>query len=184
MVLVDKDIIQRNQEIFINGYNQKNVQSISYDIHVKEIITDDTNVEEYDLNPQQAIMVRCIEEISVPMDLMIKIENKNSLIRNGISIVAPVYNPGHRTPIYIRVENISSNIFKITKDMPIAQLIFIKLSSKPDITYDQQGNASFNEEWKYKGLSKTTMKKEHAKLKKQKKSWTIKNLQYIQIFLQ
>ena len=23
MVLVDKDIIQRNQEIFINGYNQK-----------------------------------------------------------------------------------------------------------------------------------------------------------------
>ena len=39
-------------------------------------------------------MVRCIEEISVPMDLMIKIENKNSLIRNGISIVAPVYNPG------------------------------------------------------------------------------------------
>ena len=57
MVLVDKDIIQRNQEIFINGYNQKNVQSISYDIHVKEIITDDTNVEEYDLNPQQAIMV-------------------------------------------------------------------------------------------------------------------------------
>lgn len=41
-----------------------------------------------------------------------------------------------------------------TKDMPIAQLIFIKLSSKPDITYDQQGNASFNEEWKYKGLSK------------------------------
>ena len=38
--------------------------------------------------------------------------------------------------------------------MPIAQLIFIKLSSKPDITYDQQGNASFNEEWKYKGLSK------------------------------
>lgn len=52
MVLVDKDIIQRNQEIFINGYNQKNVQSISYDIHVKEIITDDTNVEEYDLNPQ------------------------------------------------------------------------------------------------------------------------------------
>ena len=41
MVLVDKDIIQRNQEIFINGYNQKNVQSISYDIHVKEIITDE-----------------------------------------------------------------------------------------------------------------------------------------------
>ena len=51
MVLVDKDIIQRNQEIFINGYNQKMFNLISYDIHVKEIITDDTNVEEYDLKP-------------------------------------------------------------------------------------------------------------------------------------
>lgn len=73
-----------------------------------------------------------------------------------------------------------------TKDMPIAQLIFIKLSSKPDITYDQQGNASFNEEWKYKGLSKYKDYYEERthKVEKAKKSWTIKNLQYKQIFLQ
>ena len=96
----------------------------------KRIITDDTNVEEYDLNPQQAIMVRCIEEISVPMDLMIKIENKNSLIRNGISIVAPVYNPGHRTPIYIRVENISSNIFKNYKRYAYCSTNFYKIIFK------------------------------------------------------
>ena len=51
-----------------------------------------------------------------------------------------------------------------TKDMPIAQLIFIKLSSKPDITYDQQGNASFNEEWKYKDYyEERTHKVEKAK---------------------
>ncbi|WP_238703778.1 hypothetical protein [Catenibacterium mitsuokai] len=78
---------------------------------------------------------------------------KNSLIRQGITIVSPVYNPGHRTPIYIRVENISPNIFKISKNLSIAQLVFEQLSSKPNHSYDQQVNASFNDEWKYRGLS-------------------------------
>ena len=39
-------------------------------------------------------------------DLLIRVENKNSLIRKGITIVSPVYNPGHKTPIYIRVVSI------------------------------------------------------------------------------
>ena len=114
MILVDKDIIERSKEIFINGYDEENVKPISYDIHIAEIITEHGNVAEYDLKPQQAIMVKCIEEISVPTDLLIRVENKNSLIRKGITVVSPVYNPGHKTPIYIRVENISPDIFKIS----------------------------------------------------------------------
>ena len=153
MILVDKDIIERSKEIFINGYDEENVKPISYDIHIAEVITEHGNVAEYDLKPQQAIMVKCIEEISVPTDLLIRVENKNSLIRKGITVVSPVYNPGHRTPIYIRVENISSDIFKISKNLSIAQLIFEQLSSKPNHSYDQQVNASFNNEWKYRGLS-------------------------------
>lgn len=153
MILVDKDIIERSKEIFISGYNEEFVKPISYDIHIKEIITDNGNVDEYNLEPQQAIMVKCVEEISVPTDLLIRVENKNSLIRQGITIVSPVYNPGHRTPIYIRVENISPNIFKISKNLSIAQLVFEQLSSKPNHPYDQQVNASFNDEWKYRGLS-------------------------------
>lgn len=153
MILVDKDIIERSKEIFISGYNEEFVKPISYDIHIKEIIADNGNVDEYNLEPQQAIMVKCVEEISVPTDLLIRVENKNSLIRQGITIVSPVYNPGHRTPIYIRVENISPNIFKISKNLSIAQLVFEQLSSKPNHSYDQQVNASFNDEWKYRGLS-------------------------------
>lgn len=98
-------------------------------------------------------MVKCIEEISVPADLLIRVENKNSLIRKGITIVSPVYNPGHKTPVYIRVDNISHDTFRISKNLCIAQMVFEQLSSKPIHAYDQQVNASFNNEWQYKGLS-------------------------------
>ena len=49
MILVDKDIIERSKEIFINGYDEENVKGISYDIHISEIITEHGNVDEYDL---------------------------------------------------------------------------------------------------------------------------------------
>lgn len=71
MILVDKDIIERSKEIFINGYDEENVKPISYDIHIAEVITEHGNVDEYDLKPKEAIMVKCIEEINVPTDLLI-----------------------------------------------------------------------------------------------------------------
>ena len=52
MILVDKDIIERSKEIFISGYNEEFVKPISYDIHIKEIITDNGNVDEYNRKRQ------------------------------------------------------------------------------------------------------------------------------------
>ena len=46
MILVDKDIIDRSKEIFINGYDEENVKPISYDIHIAEVITEHGNVDE------------------------------------------------------------------------------------------------------------------------------------------
>ena len=76
------------------------------------------------------------------------------MIRLGLSVTSPIYNPGHETPIYIRVENVSGNIITIEKDMTIAQMIFEQLSSIPTVTYNIKENASFNNENKYRGLGK------------------------------
>lgn len=147
------------------------MQPISYDIHIDEIIGEDKNVLSYDLEPREIIMVRCKEEIAVPNDLAIRIENKNSLIRLGLSITSPIYNPGHETPIYIRVENVSGNIITIEHEMAIAQMIFEKLSDIPMTTYNKKINASFNNEDKYRGLGKykDTLDKRTQKIKKVKK---------------
>ena len=34
MILVDKDIKRRKDEIFIENYNEESVKPISYDIHI------------------------------------------------------------------------------------------------------------------------------------------------------
>ena len=152
MILVDKDIRSRSSEIFVSHFDDRNVQPISYDIHIDEIIGESDNYQTYDLKPHEATMVRCQECIHVPNDLIIRKENKNSLIRLGLTVTSPVYNPGHQTPIYIRVENVSSNIITVEKNMAIAQMMFEQLSSSPELTYDKKIDASFNNEDKYRHL--------------------------------
>lgn len=168
MILVDKEIRARSLDIFKKNYDPKHVQPISYDIYIDEIISEKNNVASFLLEPHETIMVRCKEEIHVPDDLIIRIENKNSLIRLGLTIVAPVYNPGHVTPIYLRVENISSNIITLEHDMVIAQMLFEKLSNIPEITYNKKTDASFNNEDKYRGLGKYDhiLKSKMQKIKK------------------
>ena len=69
-----------------------------------------------------------------------------------MTVTSPVYNPGHQTPIYIRVENVSSNIITVEKNMAIAQMMFEQVSSSPELTYDKKIDASFNNEDKYRHL--------------------------------
>ena len=156
MILVDKDIIARSEEIFKQNFDKKFVQPISYDIHIDEIICENKNVSSFQLEMHDVVMIRCKEVICVPNDLIVRIENKNSLIRLGLTITSPIYNPGHETPIYIRVENISNNIIKIEQNMTIAQMIFEQLSQAPDIPYNKKNDASFNNETVYRYLGKYT----------------------------
>ena len=41
MILVDKSIKERSGEIFCEGYAEKYVNAISYDLHIKGVICDD-----------------------------------------------------------------------------------------------------------------------------------------------
>lgn len=156
MILTDKEIRKRSKEIFRQNFCEKHVQSVSYDIHIDSVILQDgKNVSSYRLSPQESVMIKCLEYISVPHDLAIKIENRNSLIRLGLKIIAPVYQPGHSTPIYLRIQNVTADsVIEIEREMNIAQMFFIKLSSVPEQTYDQKHDASFNNEDEYTGLGK------------------------------
>lgn len=170
MILIDKEIKNRSDEIFKKNFDSKYVQPISYDIHIDEIIDVGVNQKIYDLEPHEVIMVRCKEIVCVPNDLLIRIENKNSLIRLGLSITAPVYNPGHETPIYLRVENVSGKIIELKEDMAIGQMLFEKLSTEPEIPYSKKNEASFNNENVYRGLGKykDVLEKQTKKVQKVK----------------
>ena len=153
MILVDKEIKQRGKDIVIEGYDENNVNSVSYDVTLECIITKDAEKESYILQPSETIFVRTKEMIHMPDDLMGRIGEKNSKMRLGIQVSGPHYFPGHKTYMFLRVSNISPNRIKLDKGDKIAQIFFEQLKEVPQKTYNLQENASFNNEEKYRGFA-------------------------------
>lgn len=166
MLLVDKDmksLIEKGKFI-INGFNQNNLNGVSYDITVDSIIDGNSNLDTYELAPNSIVIVRCKEVLLVPDDIVVRVAEKNSLIRQGIKVEGPHYHPGHKTYIFLRVQNLTSESFLIRKDLNIAQLMCEQLTQIPEVTYDKQKNSSFNLEKEYRGTGK--YKKEYDNLSK------------------
>ena len=154
MMLVDKKIKERASEIFIEGYNESDVTAISYDLHIAGIVEDERLSETYLLRPNEVVFIKTKEMIKMPNDLMGRIGEKNSRMRQGLCVAGPHYYPGHKTYLYLRVQNITSGTIRIKKGDKIAQIFFEELGDTPEENYEQQSSASFNDEQEYRGLAK------------------------------
>lgn len=146
MIIVDnqiKDLVKSKN--LITNYNEENLSSISYDITINEFVDKDNNVS-YTLNPNSFLYIKTNESLNMPYDLCCKVIEKNSLMRKGLKVDGPLYQPGHQTDIFVRVQNISNEPISLDKNMKIAQLVFIKLDNLPTMTYDKQENAKYNNE--------------------------------------
>lgn len=175
MVIVDKGIKNGCKKgVFIsNGYSDGNVGAISYDLTIDSIISNSgKSVEEstYELAPHDTIFVKTKEEICIPKDYMGIVGEKNSVMRQGLVVSAPFYQPGHKTYCFLRVQNISSSIITLSEGKQIAQILFSSLSDTPDVPYSEKNDASFNNENEYKGFGKYKSKysKEIKKVEKAK----------------
>lgn len=116
----------------MRGICGKYVNAISYDLHIKGIICDDALKDSYTLHPGEFIFVQTREMIHMPKDLIGRIGEKNSRIRQGLSVAGPHYYPGHKTYIYLRIQNITYANITIRENDSIAQIIFEQLESVPE----------------------------------------------------
>lgn len=149
MILVDKEIKELvDSKNLITNFNIDNLGAISYDVVVEKFILDNKEVdsEECVLSVSEFVYVKVKESLNMTNDLCCRIIEKNSLMRNGLKVDGPLYQPGHKTRIFLRVWNISKQEIKLKKNMKIAQLVFLKLSDVPINTYDVQQNAHYNNE--------------------------------------
>lgn len=158
MILVDKDIskLVNDNQLIVEGFDSNNLGAVSYDLTVDRIIafTNDSSeeCETYELDNGEYVIIKTKEKLQIPDNLLGKIEEKNSIIRMGLVVSGPCYQPGHTTYAYLRVLNISKNKIKLTKGFKIAQIMFEELTGKPDVTYNQNNKASFNDEVTYRGF--------------------------------
>ena len=151
MVLVDKDIKKLVQKglLISENYKPENLGCVSYDLTIGNIIDKEEVKDEYVLKPREFVIVKTNEELNIPLNLTGRIEEKNSLMRAGLFVCGPVYQPGHKTYSFLRAYNMSSADIVLKKGFKIAQIFFDELTDIPEETYDKKVNASFNNENKY-----------------------------------
>ena len=133
-MLEDKRIreLKRN-EVLINVDDQ-DIQPISADLNIDSVVfwaldeesIDDANFKEmkkiqdsdicityqtpYQLRPHETVFVKTKEGLKLPDNLVGHIVEKNSVMRLGLQVTGPLYQPTHQTAIYLRVTNLSDYI--------------------------------------------------------------------------
>ena len=155
MILVDKDIKQYvdNHQLIVSGYAEENLNGVSYDLTI-DAVCDMAGQEhrEFELKPGETVFIKTNEKLSIPTNILGRIAEKNSRMRQGLVVSGPHYQPGHVTYAFLRVTNISENILVLSHGMKIAQIMFEQLTQTPNVPYSIQVGASYQNEVQYKGL--------------------------------
>jgi deoxycytidine triphosphate deaminase len=157
MVLVDKEIREFCQQgkLIVENYSADNIGTVSYDLTLGDIIAldeDNKLYNSYELKPNQTVFVSSLEILEIPDNFLGIVTEKNSVMRQGLLVAAPVYQPGHKTKAYLRVTNISGNLITLTAGKKIAQIFFTKLEKVPEQLYSQNPNSSYNDEMNFTGF--------------------------------
>lgn len=158
MLLKDCDIKQMGSTL-IEGYREECVEAISYRITIQSIIsdTDDTpgtqnsgEQGEYVLKPLDTVYIKSNEKLHLPDNMAARIVERNSMMRKGLFVSGPHYQPGHHTYIFLRVKNLSSKdyILKsgIDPDEAIAQIEFETLDGPVEKPYGNHDDIYQNED--------------------------------------
>lgn len=152
MILVDKNIrdLCSTGQLISEGYNPENINSISYDLTLGEFL--DQKNQSKELFPGNFIMIKTKEQLRIPDNITGRIGEKNSLLRSGLKVDGPQYQPGHVTYAFLRIQNTSDKVITLQKGMKIAQIYFEELKEIPDRPYNKQPGASFQNEDEYRGF--------------------------------
>lgn len=161
MVLVDKNV-----RVFIaNGLATENsptntqtaiyqgssdcVTNIGYDLRANGFICGEELLSTYELKAGESVFVESFETIYFDNSTCGILSIKNSRVRQGLSVEAPVYQPGHKTRIYFRLTNLSDKNITLIEGEKYAFLMFEQLIEDPEKPYD----GTFQNEFKYTGLA-------------------------------
>jgi deoxycytidine triphosphate deaminase len=98
------------------------------------------------LNPGDIILTETLEKIELPEFLSAALKGRSSFARLGISIhcTGDYINPGYKGHMPIQIVNHSPISVKIYPCLKLAQLVFYRLSSQPDINYQSLPNTIYN----------------------------------------
>ncbi len=173
MILSDRtlrDCIQQGR-IEIDPFDERFVQPSSIDVRVDryfrvfvnhhapiiDVKTDQTTLTEvvemkpdepFILHPGEFVLGSTFERISVPDDLVARLEGKSSLARLGLVIhsTAGFIDPGFEGHITLELSNVATLPITLYPEMKIGQVSFLQMTTPAERPYGSSGLGS-----KYKG---------------------------------
>ena len=157
MYLVDKDIytflnngsLKETKQTAIYDGDYRCVSSVGYDLRANGFVNGDRLSAEFTLEPSSSVIVESREIIHFDELTCGVVNIKNSRLRQGLSLEAPVHQPGHTTKIYFRLTNLSDKVINLYAGEMYAMLLFEQLHDSPEHSY--QG--TFQGETDYTGLA-------------------------------
>lgn len=154
---------------YVEDYQEDHIDQVSYDLCVKDIL--DPNTKEsnstFELKPGETVFISSQEIVTIPNDCVGVIHLRNSVIRMGLFYESPIYQPGHRTRIFTRIKNESSNAISIDSGESIVSLMFDSLGQSVS---PYQGK--YNDQLEFSKVNKfdSTKPPEIIRLKKTEKN--------------
>jgi len=136
-LLTDNEIIEIIGQGILHEADEEKVLSIGYDLKPRAYYN--MNKEYYEkvsLDPGDSIFVECREAVSLPANMIVHIQLRNSRIRQGLTLDAPIYQPGHNTLLYYRITNVSKSVITLSTDDGTAYAQFFIIDSVPTKTYN------------------------------------------------
>lgn len=150
MPVSDTRIRELIQQDVLQNAVADNVGPVSYDLSTKEFYAKNGTTGHVELNPGDSVYVSSKETINLPADLTARVLLRNSRIRQGLSLDAPLYFPGHHTRVFYRVTNVSADSISLDAGRGIAQLVFDPVEGKVEKPYE----GAFSDELDYQGLGR------------------------------
>jgi dCTP deaminase len=178
VVLSDRSIRQEIEDgrIVIDPYEERLIQPSSVDVRVDrrfrvfrnsrypfidvrkpmDELTEPVEVEgeePFILHPGEFVLGQTLERVTLPDDLVARLEGKSSLGRLGLLIhsTAGFIDPGFGGNITLELSNVANLPITIYHGMPIGQISFMRMDQAVENPYGARRNAS-----KYQGQAEPT----------------------------
>lgn len=173
MLLIDKKLSKQGASM-IKPFHEDQVTNIGYDLRTDCFFLDkSTSKGEVDLAPGDTVFVRAEEELELPDNMAAAVQLRNSRIRQGLSLTAPIYQPGHKSKVFFRVTNATRQMIHLDAKQGIGYLVFLPLEESVEKPY----NGAFQNEDAFVGMStyQSTLADDVSEL--EKKVDTVKNIE-------
>ncbi|MBA2507006.1 MAG: dCTP deaminase [Thermoleophilaceae bacterium] len=116
--------------------------------------------EPFILHPGEFVLGQTLERVSIPDDLVARLEGKSSLGRLGLLIhsTAGFVDAGFSGNLTLELANVANLPITIYHGMPIGQLSFLRMDAPVEVPYGEAGS-------KYQGQEEPTASRYHLNFK-------------------